>query len=146
FTPSNLLFWKYRWKAQTVSRLCAFSISQSMLTDSRVPPQPDESCDNSARKPRFDASRHGEVGELAFILKATSLCLTPSRPYGDSLPYDFLLDCGGHVLRIQVKSVFIGRPGYQNRFSVGVCQQTRSGSVAYNTNEIDFIVAYVAPF
>ena len=101
--------------------------------------------DIPARKPRFDASRHGEVGELAFVLKATSLGLTPSRPYGDRRPYDFLLECGDRVLRIQVKSVFTPRAGYKNRYSVGVCQTTRSGSVAYKTNEIDFIVAYVAP-
>ena len=131
--------------AQTNSVLRLFYF-RHMRDNSRIIHQPAESCDSSARKTRFDASRHGEVGELAFILKATSLGLTPSRPYGDRLPYDFLLDCGGRVLRIQVKSVFISRRGYQNRFSVGVCQQTRRGSVAYNTNEIDFIVAYVAPF
>ena len=106
---------------------------------------PAESHDIPARKPRFDASRHGEVGELAFALKATSLGLTPSRPYGDRRPYDFLLECGSRVLRIQVKSVFTPRAGYKNRYSVGVCQTTRTGSVAYKTNEIDFIVAYVAP-
>ena len=116
------------------------------MPNSRFPHHPSEGCDTSARKPRFDASRHGELGELAFILKATSLGLAPSRPYGDRLPYDFLLDCGGRVLRIQVKSVFTSRPGYQNRFSVGVCQHNRSGSVAYAPGDIDFIVAYVAPF
>ena len=117
-----------------------------MSDDSRVPNPPPESHDIPVRKPRFDASRHGEVGELAFVLKATSLGFNPSRPYGDRLPYDFLLDCGGRVLRIQVKSVFTCRAGYKDRFSIGVCQQTRSGSVAYKTDEIDFIIGYVAPF
>jgi hypothetical protein len=117
-----------------------------MSDNSRDLHPPAESRDLSARPPRFDASRHGEVGELAFILKATSLGLTPSRPYGDRRPYDFLLECGSRVLRIQVKSVFLSRQGYKNRFSVGVCQTTRAGSVAYKTGEIDFIVAYVAPF
>jgi hypothetical protein len=116
-----------------------------MSDNSRILHQPAESGPNSVRPPRFDASRHGEVGELAFILKATSLGLTPSRPYGDRRPYDFLLECGSRVLRIQVKSVFTCRPGYKDRFSLGACQQTRTGSVAYKTNEIDFIVAYVAP-
>jgi len=116
-----------------------------MPNNSRIPHHPAEGCDTSARKPRFDASRHGEMGELAFILKATSLGLTPSRPYGDRRPYDFLLECGSCVLRIQVKSVFTNRPGYQYRFPVSVCQHNRSGSVAYNSGDIDFIVAYVAP-
>ncbi|HSS99025.1 MAG TPA: group I intron-associated PD-(D/E)XK endonuclease [Terriglobales bacterium] len=116
------------------------------MPDSRVLHQPSESHDNSAQKPKFDASRHGEVGELAFVLKSTSLGFNPSRPYGARLPYDFLLDCGGRVLRIQVKSVFMSRPGYQNRFHVSVCQTNRSGSVAYNVADIDFVVVYVAPF
>jgi len=116
-----------------------------MPDDSRVFHHPPESHDNSAHKPKFDASRHGEVGELAFVLKATSLGFSPSRPYGARLPYDFLLDCGGRVLRIQVKSVFTSRRGYRDRFSVGVCQHNRSGSFAYNSNEVDFIVGYVAP-
>src|SRR5436190_12174723 len=104
-----------------------------MPNNSRVTHHPAEGCDTSVRKPRFDASRHGEVGELAFVLKATSLGLAPSRPYRARLPYDFLLDCGGRVLRIQVKSVFTNRPGYQDRFSVGVCQHNR---VPYNSNEV----------
>src|ERR1051325_2878221 len=116
------------------------------MPDSRVIHQPSESHDNSAQKPKFDASRHGEVGELAFVLKATSLGLNPSRPYGARLPYDFLLDCGSRVLRIQVKSVFTNRSGHQNRFHVNVCQSQRTGSVAYKVADIDFIVVYVAPY
>ena len=116
------------------------------MSDSRVLHQPSESRDNFVHKPKFDASRHGEVGELAFVLKATSLGFNPSRPYGARLPYDFLLDCGSRVLRIQVKSVFMSRPGYQDRFHVSVCQTTRTGSVAYNVTDIDFIVVYVGPF
>src|SRR5882757_5791778 len=116
-----------------------------MSNNSRFPCQPAGGCHSSARKPILDTKRLGEVGELAFILKATSLGLTPSRPYGDRRPYDFLLECGSRVLRIQVKSVFTNRPGYQYRFPVSVCQHNRSGSVAYNSGDIDFIVAYVAP-
>ena len=115
------------------------------MPDSRVFHQPYEGRDNSAHKPKFDASRYGEVGELAFVLKATSLGFNPSRPYGARLPYDFLLDCGSRVLRIQVKSVFTNRSGHQNRFHVNVCQTRRTGTVAYNVGDIDFIVAYVAP-
>src|SRR5882724_7168430 len=96
------------------------------MPNSRIPQHPAEGCDTSARKPRFDASRHGEMGELAFILKATSLGLTPSRPYGDRRPYDFLLECGSRVLRIQVKSVFTNRPRDGHRFFVnaGISRNT----------------------
>jgi PD-(D/E)XK nuclease superfamily protein len=130
--------------AQTNSALRLFYF-HPMPYDSRVSHQPSESRDSSAHKPKFDASRHGEVGELAFVLKTTSLGFNPSRPYGARLPYDFLLDCGSRVLRIQVKSVFTNRSGHPNRFHVNVCQINRSRSVAYNVADIDFIVVYVAP-
>jgi hypothetical protein len=116
-----------------------------MPNNPRVSHHPNEGCESSARKPTLDTKRLGEVAELAFILKATSLSLTPSRPYGDRRPYDFLLECGKHALRIQVKSVFNNRPRDGHRFSVNVGQHRGRGRAAYTSEDIDFVVAYVAP-
>ena len=33
---------------------------------------------------------HGELAELAFLFKAASLGIAVAKPYGDSLPYDFM--------------------------------------------------------
>jgi len=122
-----------------------------MPNNSRVPHHPAEGCDSSARTRPLDTKRLGEIAELAFILKATSLGLTPARPYGDRRPYDFLLECGKRVLRIQIKSVFANRPRDGHRFSVNAGISRNTGNtkkrerVGYTSDQIDFIVAYVAP-
>jgi hypothetical protein len=94
-----------------------------------------------------EASRWGELGELAFALKAASVGITASKPFGDRRPYDFLVEHGQRLLRVQVKSVFTS-PGGPGRFgfSVAVSQHLRGGKrVTYTADQIDFIVAFVAP-
>ena len=116
-----------------------------MPNNSRVPYQSAEGCDNSVRPRILDTKRLGEIAELAFILKATSLGFTPSRPYGDRRPYDFLLECGEHVLKIQVKCVSVPRFHNANSFAVNVVQHKHGGRAAYTSDDIDFLVAYVIP-
>jgi len=56
-----------------------------------------------------------------------------------------------HVLRIQIKSVFSNRPRDGHRFSVNTGITRNIGTpekrsrVGYTSDDIDFIVAYVAP-
>ena len=121
------------------------------MPNSRFPYLPSEGCDNSVRTRIVDTKRLGEVGELAFILKATSLGFTPSRPYGDRRPYDFLLECGPRVLRIQIKSAFSNRLRDGHRYSVntGISRKSeiteKRERVGYTSADVDFIVAYVEP-
>jgi hypothetical protein len=50
------------------------------------------------------AKRLGEAVEAAFLAKATMLGIGVSKPWGDSRPYDFIVDCGPRYLwRMQVK-------------------------------------------
>jgi hypothetical protein len=114
------------------------------MPNSRFSYLPAEGCDNSVRTRILDTKRLGEIAELAFILKATSLGFTPSRPYGDRRPYDFLLECGNRVLRIQVKSVFNNRPRDGHRFSVNVGKTRKKSHTGYTAEDVDFVVAYVA--
>ena len=114
-----------------------------MSDDSRVSAQLDEGHEITTKK--LDTKRLGEMAEMAFILKATSLGLTPSRPYGERRPYDFLLECGSRVLRIQVKSVHYSRPQNRRAYTLNVCQHKDRGRAAYTPDDIDFVVAYVAP-
>src|SRR5258708_6034899 len=107
-----------------------------MPNDSRVLHQPAESRHNSARDRTIDTKRLGEVAEMAFILKATLLGLTPSRPYGERRPYDFLLECGKRVLRIQVKCVSVPRFHNANSFAVNVVQHKHGGRAAYTSDDI----------
>jgi len=96
---------------------------------------------------QLGTKRMGELAELAFMYKAASLDFGVAKPYGDSRPYDFLLQHGSRVLRIQVKSVFTTNRG-EKRFcySVNVFQtHYKKGIAHYSANDIDFIAAFVAP-
>lgn len=46
----------------------------------------------------------GLISEMRFELAATLRGFTVSKPQGDNSPYDFILDTGGRLLRVQVKS------------------------------------------
>lgn len=46
----------------------------------------------------------GEVAESAFLHKAMELGLAVAKPWGDSSRYDFIVDTGERLLRVQVKS------------------------------------------
>jgi hypothetical protein len=97
-------------------------------------------------KPTRDTKRWGDMGELAFTLKAASLGITASKPYGDRRPYDFLVECGPRLWRVQVKSVFTTKIGaHRYGFPVAVSQHRRRGRATYTAEEIDFIAAFVAP-
>jgi len=91
------------------------------------------------------SKRSGHVAELAFMHKAAELGFGVTKPYGEIEPYDFILDSGRHLWRVQVKSTatpvkrrhrYYVQPGHGN----GVY-----GRKTYTSDEIDFLVAYVVP-
>lgn len=56
------------------------------------PRQPKQTSPSSASLHDLNTKRRGELAELAFTLKATSLGFAVSKPYGDSERYDFIVD------------------------------------------------------
>jgi len=85
--------------------------------------------------------RRGELAELIFTLKAASLGLVVSKPFGDSFPYDLVVEGGGRLARVQVKSVFTSnRPGYF--INLGA-RGHAGGHRIYTPDEIDFLAAYI---
>jgi cbb3-type cytochrome oxidase cytochrome c subunit len=92
------------------------------------------------RKRRGPAKLVGELAEIRFFAKATELGFTVSRPFGDCSPYDFIVEKGGRVRRVQVKSA-----GAYNchRYQV---HTVRSDGSRYTRRQIDFIAAYVFPY
>jgi PD-(D/E)XK endonuclease len=80
----------------------------------------------------------GEAAEAAFLAKAANLGFGVARVWGDSERYDFILDSGQKLWRVQVKSTqrFDG-----SRYIV----KTRGATQAYTAEEIDFIAAYIVP-
>jgi hypothetical protein len=86
------------------------------------------------------AKRLGERAEAAFLAKASGLGFGVAKPWGDSDRYDFIVDAGGRLWRVQVKSSHrAGKYGeYHFRMSDNSFQ-------TYEENEIDALVCYVAP-
>ncbi len=55
---------------------------------------------NVPRHPKL----RGEWAEVRFLARAHELGLHVAKPYGDCLPYDFIVEYGGRMYRVQVKS------------------------------------------
>jgi PD-(D/E)XK endonuclease len=80
----------------------------------------------------------GELVELRFLLRAAELGLRVAKPYGDSAPYDFLVESGGAVFKVQVKST-----GYRaHKCKAYVCATHRQNRL-YSKKDVDFIAAYI---
>jgi hypothetical protein len=111
---------------------------------------------------REDATKRcGEITQLAFALKAARLRFGVSHPYGDSEPYDVILDCHRarllnlapystyladqarpRLIRIQVKATTQLVDGL---YRVNAHRRIHGCAVPYKLSEIDFIAAYVIP-
>ncbi|MFB3917653.1 MAG: group I intron-associated PD-(D/E)XK endonuclease [Terriglobales bacterium] len=84
----------------------------------------------------------GEFAELCFMKKAASLGLVVSKPLGDSMPYDIVVDNGSCLRRVQVKSTAHRIGG---GFSIATARLGGGKARLYSASEIDFLVAYIVP-
>ena len=92
------------------------------------------------RNSRPNTKRTGERSEAAFLHKASQLGFALATPWGDSERYDFILDNGCDLLRIQIKATDSLRAhAYETRatYSCG------KGRAVYSTYDIDFVVAHI---
>lgn len=89
--------------------------------------------------------RMGELAELAFMYRAAIEGIGVARPYGDSHAYDFLVQHGRRLARVQVKSCFTKRDRRQMGFAILARHRINKGGLAYSREDVDFIAAYVAP-
>jgi PD-(D/E)XK endonuclease len=109
-----------------------------MKKDSRKPRQP-RSHGAPLVRGKLSSKTKGELAELAFSHKAGSLGFGVATPNGEDEAYDFILDSGQRLWRVQVKSIYSPfRHGY--RASCGHWNHRH-----YKTEEIDFVVAYIVP-
>jgi hypothetical protein len=83
----------------------------------------------------------GELGELAFAHKAASLGFGVAKPHGDNERYDFIVDSGERLWRVQVKTICQVH-GHLYQTSVTHGYEDRK---PYNAREIDFVAAYLSP-
>ena len=62
--------------------------------------------DRKGKSSKGTFKQRGELAEMAFTLKAAGLGFGVAKPYGDSESYDFILDSGVRLWRVQVKSTY----------------------------------------
>jgi len=79
---------------------------------------------------------------MMFMVKAAQKGFATAKPYGDSRRYDFILDVGQRLWRVQVKSASVQQYG---SYQVNLQRNLNGEVVAYDPSEIDFVVAYVMP-
>lgn len=88
----------------------------------------------------------GELAELAFMYRAATEGIGVARPYGDSHAYDFLVQHGRRLARVQVKSCYTKHDRRQTGFTIlARHRMNKRGGLAYSEQDIDFIAAYIAP-
>jgi PD-(D/E)XK endonuclease len=106
-------------------------------------PASEESLAKKANRRRGDLrSLQGELGEVAFMHKATSVGFSLALPYGHIHRYDFIVEGGTNLWRVQVKTSTYLRGGL---YCVALKRRTRRGLLAYTPAEVDFIAAYIIP-
>jgi hypothetical protein len=92
---------------------------------------------------RKNPKRTGELSEAAFLLKAQTMGFRVLKPWGDSERYDFVLDSGGRLWRVQLKSTAVVHArGYEVQPIYGVYGKGKSG---YTADEIDVLVVHIRP-
>jgi len=84
----------------------------------------------------------GELGEVAFMHKATSLGFGLALPYGHLHRYDFIVESGRNLWRVQVKTTAYMVDG---SYQVCIRRNTPTSSLAYTESEVDFVAVYIIP-
>ena len=108
----------------------------------RTPASRRSSAQKAASARGIAITRRGDLGEVAFVHKAMSLGYVVGKPYGQMHRYDFMLEGGNQLWRVQVKTSTCVRDG---RYQLCVQRITHRRVVAYKKSELDFVVAYLLP-
>jgi len=74
--------------------------------------------------------------------KATSLGFAMALPYGHIHRYDFIVESGTNLWRVQVKTTTYMRDGL---YKVSVNRRFNQQQQAYTESEIDFVAVYILP-
>jgi PD-(D/E)XK endonuclease len=113
-----------------------------MTAQSPNPEAPSDDLASEPKKPR-NTKRTGELAEAAFLHKAVGLGFRVTKPWGDSERYDFVLDSGRRLWRVQIKCTAVERAGGYHiqpiHFVYG------KNKVAYTADDIDVLAAHVVP-
>jgi hypothetical protein len=98
--------------------------------------------DLSATHPR-NRHRIGEIAEARFVAKAENLNFGVAKPWSAQKRYDFIIDSGNRLLRMQLKCTdSLSDRGYQVK---AVCRSDGQSRRPYSAEEVDYLVAYIVP-
>jgi len=91
---------------------------------------------------RLTPKQLGEIAEAEFIAKAVEKGFVVAKPWGDSEPFDFILNVRKefNFWRVQVKSAHVVGEDGTYSFRAHDCAQR-----SYTAEEIDALVAYARP-
>ena len=107
----------------------------------RIPAPEETSAQKAAHQQGHVSLHHGELGEVAFLHKATSLGFMVAKPYSNAYPFDFIVQGGQNLWRMQVKAVTHIRKGL---YSLDI-RHSHGQKLAYSKSEIDFVAVYIIP-
>jgi hypothetical protein len=82
--------------------------------------------------------RRGETVEAAFLAKVCDLGFNVAKPWGESDPYDFIVNAGHSFQRVQVKSA----SAYKSKQYL---VRAQGDATIYTKENIDFLAAYLVP-
>jgi hypothetical protein len=95
----------------------------------------------------FTPKQHGELAELAFMYECTERGLSVLTPFGDSAPYDVVVDTGKGFVKVQVKSTHsVQQTNGCSSYSVHVCHSNGRGKLKkYEAGVFDVLAATIIP-
>jgi len=92
---------------------------------------------------RRNPSRIGELAEAAFLFKAAGLDFGVAKPWGNSERYDFIIDSGARLWRVQLKCTEVLRArGYDVQPIYNVYGK---GKRVYTAEDIDALAVHITP-
>src|SRR3974390_742993 len=91
-------------------------------------------------KLRDQIHRGGDLVELRFWMEASRRGVIVSTPH-EKARYDFIVDCGTRLWRVQVKSTTVLHGTAAYRLGLYAKKSNR----LYQSSEVDLIAAYVIP-
>src|SRR6202522_3177207 len=87
-----------------------------------------------------NAKERGEGAEGRFVARATELRFRVAKLWGESAPYDLMVEQEGRAFRVQVKST-MRRP----KSGAYPCHMPAGKRLTHVLEEIDFVAAYIIP-
>ena len=91
---------------------------------------------------QLSSKQRGELAEMMFMVKAAKMGMATAKPYGDSRRYDFIVDVGPRLWKVQVKSSSALQYG---SYMINLQRNANGETIPYDPAEIDFVVGYVMP-